>query len=67
MTNSGIIVSIDRHGMNRLDNDPLSKASFEKTVDQLINSAVFGEKDTMRSISSQIMAGMVVKRRDWNV
>ena len=58
MTNNGDVTSIDRHGMNRIDSDPLSQASFEKTVDKLIAAAVFNKKDTMRSVSSRIMAGM---------
>jgi DNA-directed RNA polymerase II subunit RPB1 len=60
MTNNGRLTSIDRHGLNNLDTDPLARASFEKTVDQLIAAAVFGEVDKMRSVSSRIMAGLVV-------
>ena len=60
MTNNGKLTSIDRHGLNNLDTDPLARASFEKTVDQLIAAAVFGEVDKMRSVSSRIMAGLVV-------
>ena len=61
MTNSGIITSIDRHGINRLETDPLAKASFEKTIEVLINAAVFNETDFMRSVSSRIMIGKVFK------
>ena len=61
MTNTGGLTSIDRHGFNQLDTDPLARASFEKTVDHFITAAVFGEKDSMRSVSSRIMAGRVVK------
>jgi DNA-directed RNA polymerase II subunit RPB1 len=61
MTNSGIITSIDRHGINRLETDPLAKASFEKTIEVLINAAVFNETDFMRSVSSRIMVGKVFK------
>ena len=61
MTNTGNLTSIDRHGINRLDTDPLSRASFEKTMDQLIQAAVYGEVDYMRSVSSRIMAGQVIK------
>jgi DNA-directed RNA polymerase II subunit RPB1 len=61
MTNSGYMMSIDRHGINKLDTDPLSRASFEKTIDQLLTSAVFGEKDYMRSVSSRIMTGKCIK------
>ncbi len=61
MTNSGILTSIDRHGLNKLDLDPLARASFEKTVDQLIGAAVFGQVDNMNSVSSRIMAGLAIK------
>ena len=61
MTSAGSITSIDRHGMNKSDNDPLSRASFEKSVEQLLTAAVFGEVDHMKGISSRIMAGAVIK------
>ena len=61
MTQIGTLTSIDRHGLNKLDNDPLSRASFEKTVDQLITAAVFNEVDYMKSVSSRIMAGLCIK------
>jgi DNA-directed RNA polymerase beta' subunit len=61
MTNYGYMISIDRHGMNKSEADPFSRASFEKTVDQLLTGAVFGEVDRMKGISSRIMAGMVIK------
>lgn len=61
MCNTGNITSIDRHGINRLDTDPLSRASFEKTVEQLITASAFNEVDHMRSVSSRIMAGRCIK------
>jgi DNA-directed RNA polymerase II subunit RPB1 len=61
MTNTGGLTSIDRHGINRLDTDPLSRVSFERQVDELLNAAVFGEVDHMRSVSSRIMAGQCFK------
>ena len=57
----GKLMQIDRHGINRLDTDPLGRASFEKTVEQLINAAVFNEVDHMKSVSSRIMAGLCIK------
>jgi DNA-directed RNA polymerase II subunit RPB1 len=60
MTNKGYPISIDRHGMSKLDCDPLIKASFEKTVDQFTNAAVFGERDYMNGVSSRIMAGLII-------
>jgi DNA-directed RNA polymerase beta' subunit len=61
MTNTGGLTSIDRHGINRLDTDPLSRVSFERQVDELLNAAVFAETDHMRSVSSRIMAGQCFK------
>ena len=39
MTNNGNIVSVNRFGMNKIDNDPLSKASFETSIDVLSKAA----------------------------
>ena len=61
ITNTGVPTSIDRHGMNKSEIDPFARASFEKTVDQLIQAAVFGEVDHMNNVSSRIMAGLAIK------
>lgn len=61
MTSSGSINSIDRHGMNKSDSDPLSRASFEKTVEQLLTAAVYGETDQMKGVSSRITVGAVIR------
>jgi len=61
MTMTGALNSIDRHGFNRSDTDPLSRASFEKPVEQLWKAAVFGEVDNMNGVSSRIMAGLCIK------
>jgi DNA-directed RNA polymerase II subunit RPB1 len=58
MTSNGFLVSIDRHGMTKSSNGPLSKASFENTMDHFITAAVFNETDNMKGISARIMAGM---------
>ncbi len=60
MTYSGDVISIDRHGMNKVDNDPISKASFEKTMDHFINAAIFSETDKMLSVSSRVALGRVI-------
>jgi DNA-directed RNA polymerase beta' subunit len=61
MTSTGNLTSVDRHGMNKSDSDPFGRASFEKTVDQLTQAAVFGEVDHMKGVSSRIMAGLVIR------
>jgi DNA-directed RNA polymerase II subunit RPB1 len=60
MTHNGDITSIDRHGLSKLDSDPCAKASFEQTMDHFINAAIFNERDTMKSISSNIMLGKII-------
>jgi len=61
MTMNGYLTSIDRFGIGKSDIEPLTKASFEKTVDQLTIAAVYGESDNMKGVSSRIMAGLVIK------
>ena len=39
----GGLIAVNRHGANKLDTDPFSRASFEKTVEQLLAAAAFGE------------------------
>jgi DNA-directed RNA polymerase beta' subunit len=60
MTHNGLITSIDRHGLSKVDSDPLAKASFEKTMDHFINASIFNEKDSMKSVSSRVMLGKVI-------
>jgi DNA-directed RNA polymerase II subunit RPB1 len=60
MTHTGIIISIDRHGLDKLDIDPITRASFEKTMDHFIQAALFNEKDSMESVSSRIALGRVI-------
>jgi DNA-directed RNA polymerase II subunit RPB1 len=60
MCHTGEITSIDRHGLSKLDCDPIARASFEKTMDHFINAAVFNEKDKIKSLSSAIAIGRVI-------
>ena len=61
MTSSGIIMSIDRHGMNKSDMDVLGRASFEKAVEQILTASVFNETDNIRGVSSRVMCGQVIR------
>jgi DNA-directed RNA polymerase II subunit RPB1 len=60
MTLNGFLISIDRHGMAKSNVGPLSRASFERPIDELLHAALFAEKDNMESVSSRIMGGLVV-------
>ncbi len=57
MTNVGEIMAINRFGINKLDTDPLSKASFEEPIEQVTEAAVFNLTDYGRSISARVMMG----------
>jgi len=61
MTHTGTITSIDRHGMSRLETDPLARASFEKQMEHLLYAAIFNETDHMRSVSSRVMVGRCIR------
>ena len=61
MTNKGFLTPINRQGINRGDIGPLAKCSFEDTTDQLIKAGIFGEKDKLNGVSSNIMMGQVIK------
>ena len=60
MTYRGVIMQIDRHGINRSpDNGVLAKASFEEVTDQFLQAATFAERDNMEGVSGNIMFGQV--------
>lgn len=59
MTNKGYLLSIDRHGINRVDIGPLAKCSFEETTDMLIKAGIFSEVDKINGVSANIMLGQI--------
>ena len=62
ITYRGILMQIDRHGINRKDDcGVISKASFEEIMNMFVKAAVFGEKDNMKGVSANILAGQVCK------
>ena len=62
MTMSGGLMAIDRHGINgRPGNGPLLKASFEETVDMLMESACYAEEQKMVGVTENIMMGSLAK------
>ena len=60
MCYQGEVISIDRHGMGKLEMDLLARASFERTMDHCINGALFNEKDKMKSVASRIAVGRAI-------
>ena len=60
MCHMGNILSIDRHGLSTIESDPISKASFEKTMDHFVNAAIYNESDKVTTVSSRIAVGKVI-------
>jgi DNA-directed RNA polymerase beta' subunit len=57
MTYSGILTSISRFGMKREQTGPISKATFEIPLPNFLHSALYGEKDVLKSVGSNIVYG----------
>ena len=59
MTQRGILTSITRHGINRVDTGPLRKCSFEETVEILYEAAFYAETDYLTGITENIIMGQL--------
>lgn len=57
MTYTGSIRSIARFGVETSQYGPISRATFEEVMSQLVTSAIFSEKDELNGISSNIVLG----------
>jgi DNA-directed RNA polymerase beta' subunit len=57
MTFKGKPSSITRYTMRNNEVGPLSKATFEESIDILISAAMHTEKETMQGVSAAIIAG----------
>ena len=62
MTYKGYLIQIDRFGVNKKEDlGPITKASFEETMNIFVKAAVFGEKDNMKGPSANVMMGQFCK------
>jgi DNA-directed RNA polymerase II subunit RPB1 len=59
MTQRGILTSITRHGINRVNSGPLRKCSFEETTEILLEAAFFGEHDPLSGITENVIFGQL--------
>jgi DNA-directed RNA polymerase II subunit RPB1 len=59
MTQRGTLMSITRHGINRVDTGALMRCSFEETVEILMEAAAVGEKDDCHGIAENVMFGQM--------
>ena len=62
MTYRGKLMQIDRHGLNKNPEiGPIAKASFEEVMNIFTKAALFAEKDNMKGVSANILAGQFCK------
>ncbi|MBN8902677.1 MAG: LLM class flavin-dependent oxidoreductase, partial [Rhodospirillales bacterium] len=59
MTYRGHLMAITRHGINRVETGALMRASFEETVDILLEAATFAESDAVTGVTENIMLGQL--------
>lgn len=59
MTNRGYLMSIDRHGINRVDIGPFAKCSFEETTEMIIKAGIFTDIEKVTGVSANIMLGQI--------
>lgn len=59
MTQRGSLTSVSRHGINRVVDGPFRRASFEQTVEILLQSGVFSDTQRFNGISENIMFGQL--------
>ena len=61
MTNKGYLTPINNQGVNKGAAGPLAKSTFENTTTQFIRAGIYGEKDNLNGVSSNIMMGQSIK------
>lgn len=67
MTVKGFLTGITRHGVNRESTSALKRASFEETVDVLLDAACNSELDSIKGVSENIMLGQLAPVGTGNV
>lgn len=60
MTSRGVVLGITRYGIQKMNNNVLTMASFERTTEHLYNAAVMQRADTKLSVSESIIIGKPV-------
>jgi hypothetical protein len=58
ITHRGCLTRMTRHGINRVDNSVLHRASYEEPVDMLLQGAMQGVVDPLRGVCESIYAGV---------
>jgi hypothetical protein len=61
MVYTGSIISISRYGQKKVGSGPLSKASFEESLENFLKAGLNGEIETTEGVSASIMLGKIPK------
>ena len=61
MTNKGHLMAITRHGINKQETGPISRATFEETLDIFVEAATHAELDPLKGVSESVMLGKLAK------
>jgi len=61
MIYTGSIISISRYGQKKVGSGPLSKASFEESLENFLKAGLNSEKETTDGVSASIMLGKLPK------
>jgi DNA-directed RNA polymerase subunit A" len=61
MTMDGEVKQIGRHGIAGEKASVLSRAAFEVTVDNLLEAAIYGEKDELRGVTENVIVGQPIR------
>jgi len=61
MVYTGSIISISRYGQKKVGSGPMSKASFEESLENFLKAGLNGEKETTDGVSASIMLGKLPK------
>jgi hypothetical protein len=62
LCNLGLVNSLSFTGINRRKVGPLTMASFERSIEVFVNSGVFGEKEAISGVSTNLYMGQVSMR-----
>ncbi|KAK7196657.1 DNA-directed RNA polymerase III subunit C1 [Novymonas esmeraldas] len=57
MTSRGVVLGITRYGIQKMNNNVLTMASFERTTEHLYNAAITEREDVNLSVSESIIIG----------
>jgi DNA-directed RNA polymerase II subunit RPB1 len=61
MVYTGTITSVSRYGVHRNQSGPLSKSSFEESMDNFLKAGMYGDIETTRGVSASIMVGKPIQ------